>query len=609
MSGRLARLVAGGDWTRAAIRIAFVGLSLAAVAWDLPSSFSWENDGVAPRDIFAGIAENLRPGSAFRYPLLHPLALGLLCLPVLLPAALRAPSLRLADLQPAILAPAVMTACALIGRLVAISAALVALAALGRIAGRLAGRRASLWTEAFAAANLSFGYYARATNLDGPALMWTVLSVERLMRVGDGGDGRDLTMGAVFAALAIATKDQAFATYVLIVPFVWVAIGRAREAGIAAPSLAVGARAGGIAAAVYAAASGALFNPTGLATRLRALTGPASGDYRAYTRDSLGLWANLRDLVTAQGELWWPWPIVALAWMGVALALARAAVERGRRAPSGAPVRLLVPLAAGLGCLVGFTLMVGRDEHRFVLPLGFWLSFYVGLALDAAQAQAATRAPALGRVTAGAGMLMLLASLVAPIELVATQWADGRRQVERWLATRPRGTSVETYGPLVYLPRFSSASARALRVARVGPEPLAGRNPQAGMEEQRGRIANLPARRPDVIILSEGFVSPFLKEVAVAGAGRVLPAVVRHAREDVATMEMVHAAVEDRLADYRLCFVAAPHLPPPLSRGGSTEARGRGRGSSRAGRGPRGARRASSRPELFAPPLSQGVAI
>ena len=216
MSGRLARVVGGGDWTRAAIRIAFVGLSLAAIAWDLPSSFSWENDGVAPRDIFAGIAENLRPGSAFRYPLLHPLVLGLLCLPVLLPAALRAPSFRLADLQTAILAPAVMTACALIGRLVAISAALVALAALGRIAGRLAGRRASLWTEAFAAANFSFGYYARATNLDGPALMWTVLSIERLMRVGDGGDGRDLTLGAVFAALAIATKDQAFATYVLI---------------------------------------------------------------------------------------------------------------------------------------------------------------------------------------------------------------------------------------------------------------------------------------------------------------------------------------------------------------------------------------------------------
>ena len=224
--------------------------------------------------------------------------------------------------------------------------------------------------------------------------------------------------------------------------------------------------------------------------------------------------------MSAQGELWWPWPVVALAWMGVALALARAAVEPGRRAPSsGAPVRLLVPLAAGFGCLVGFTLMVGRDEHRFVLPLGFWLSFYVGLALDAAQAQAATRAPALGRVTAGAGALLLLASLVAPIELVATQWADGRRQVERWLATRPRGTSVETYGPLVYLPRFSRAAARELRVARVGPEPLAGRNPQAGMEEQRGRIANLPARRPDVIVLSEGFVSPFVSPAA-GGLGR-----------------------------------------------------------------------------------------
>ena len=223
---RLARGFGGGDRARAAIRIGFLALSLAAIAWDLPSSFSWENDGVAPRDIFAGVAQNLHPGTAFRYPLLHPLLLGVLCLPVLLPAALRAPSFRLADLQPAILATPVMTACALIGRAVAIAAALVALAALGRIATRLAGRRVALWAEAFAAANFSFAYYGRATNLDGPALMWTALSVERLLRAGEDGDARDSTVGAVFAALAVATKDQSYATFVLLLPLVLIGFAR-----------------------------------------------------------------------------------------------------------------------------------------------------------------------------------------------------------------------------------------------------------------------------------------------------------------------------------------------------------------------------------------------
>lgn len=64
------------DPLRFAVRAGFVVSSLAVVGWDLPSSFSWENDGLAPRDIFAGISENLRPGHAFRYPLLHPASRG-----------------------------------------------------------------------------------------------------------------------------------------------------------------------------------------------------------------------------------------------------------------------------------------------------------------------------------------------------------------------------------------------------------------------------------------------------------------------------------------------------------------------------------------------------
>ena len=558
----LARALGVGDGARAAIRIGFLALSLAAIAWDLPSSFSWENDGVAPRDIFAGIAENLHPGSAFRYPLLHPLLLGVLCLPVLLPAALRAPSLHLADLQPAILATPVMTACALIGRVVAIAAAVVALAALGRITARAAGRRAGLWAEAFAAANFSFAYYGRATNLDGPALMWTALSVERLLRAGEGGDARELTAGAVFAALAVATKDQAYATFVFVLPLVSLGFARGREARGSPWSLAL-ARAGALAALVYAAASGALLNPTGFVTRLRTLGGPASGDYRSYTRDLAGVLANLRDLAGGSQRLWWPWPVVAVAWMGVALAIARVMVSRDGPEPRHPAIGLLGPLAAGAGCLAAFTLLVGRAEHRFVLPLGFWLSAYAGVALAAASAQAAAHSPRYRAAVAGAGALLLASSVVAPIELCATQWTDGRRAVERWLEARTPGTTVETYGPLVYQPRFADAAARGMRITRVGPAPVAGRNPQAGMDEQQGRIADVGSRSPDVVLLTEGFASTFLDEPR--GGGHATPEVARRERADAATAAVVHAAVAGALRGYRLCFVAEPHLPPPLT--------------------------------------------
>jgi hypothetical protein len=565
----------GVDWTRVAIRAGFVVLALAAIGWDLPSSFGWENDGVAPRDLFAGVADNLRPGSAFRYPLLHPLLLGLLSLPVLLPAALCARSLHLVDLQPAILATPVMTACAVIARLVAIAGTVVALAALGRITTRLAGRRAALWAEAFAAVNVSVAYYGRATNLDGPALMWTALAVERLVRAGDGGDRRDLAAFAIFAAASVATKDQAYATYVLLLPawllaMVWAA-RRWRWADAA--------RAGGLAALTYGLASGAFFNPSGFRARLRALGGPASGDYRAYAGSARGVAANLRDLWVAQADFWWPWPIVAVAWAGVALALALALSGRQRGADVGAMVAAggtdnarLAPLLAGLGSLVGFTLVVGRAEHRFVLPLGFWLSFYVGLALDRAQRWDVARAALVGgasggrlvpRLVTAAGGLLLASGLFASVELVVTQWADGRRAVERWLATRPPGTSVETYGPLVYLPRFAASPAPPpYQVARVGPEPIAGRNPQAGMVELQARIADAPARHPAILILTEGFASAYLEEPA--RGGRVLPRVTSRARDDQGATAFVRAAVADALPGYRLCLVARPHLPWPF---------------------------------------------
>jgi len=558
----LARALGAGDRARVAIRVGFLALSLAAIAWDLPSSFGWENDGVAPRDIFAGVAQNLHPGTAFRYPLLHPLLLGVLCLPVLLPAALRAPSFRMVDVQPAILAAPVMTACALIGRAVSIAEALVALAALGRIARRLAGRRVALWAEAFAAANFSFAYYGRATNLDGPALMWAALAVERLLRAGEDGDARDLTAGAIFAALAVATKDQSYATFVFVLPLAVLGFVRAREARGAAWATGV-SRAAGIAVLVYGAASGALLNPTGFVTRLRTLRGPASGDYRAYTRDVAGIMANLHDLASGHERHWWPWPVVALAWIGVALAIARAAVGRDGDQRRRLSIGLLGPLAAGAGCLVAFTLVVGRSEHRFVLPLGFWLSFYVGLALEAARTQAAAHSARLRDAVTGAGALLLALSLIAPLELCATQWADGRRAVERWLEARAPGTTVETYGPLVYQPRFADAAARGVRIARVGPEPLAGRNPQAGMSEQQGRLADVVSRAPDVVLLAEGFAAGYLED-APPGAGRVVPEVARRERADAETTAVVRAAVAGTLPGYRVCFVAAARLPWPF---------------------------------------------
>src|SRR6186713_2756775 len=60
-----------GDPRVVRLLIAFWVFEAAGMLWDLPGAYGWENDGAAPRDFLAGLAENLTPGAAHRYPLLH----------------------------------------------------------------------------------------------------------------------------------------------------------------------------------------------------------------------------------------------------------------------------------------------------------------------------------------------------------------------------------------------------------------------------------------------------------------------------------------------------------------------------------------------------------
>src|SRR6187397_1812180 len=70
------------DSAVALVALCFALSKLVAVGWDVPGSHGWENDGIAPRDLFGGLANNLVPGHAHRYPLLHYLLLAVLSLPV-----------------------------------------------------------------------------------------------------------------------------------------------------------------------------------------------------------------------------------------------------------------------------------------------------------------------------------------------------------------------------------------------------------------------------------------------------------------------------------------------------------------------------------------------
>jgi hypothetical protein len=118
---------------------------------------------------------------------------------------------------------------------------------------------------------------------------------------------------------------------------------------------------------------------------------------------------------------------------------------------------------------------------------------------------------------------------------------------------------VETYGLTVYAPHFDVSAGSPYRVARVGPTRPSARNPLVGVEEVQGEIADVEVRRPDVLVISEGFANAYV--VPERGDGRTLSTVIEERQGDRPTATFVASALADRLPHYRVRLVARPHLP------------------------------------------------
>ncbi len=275
-----------------------VVLAVAAVlhgiglGWGLPASDGWDNDGIAPRDILPGLASTFTPGDYYTYPPFHLALLAVLTLPVTVVAVLRARTTALPDVLAEILAPAYMTAFSVVARVVALVMSLGVAIALARMTEEIVGaseqapdnaraRRAGTFTAAVASAGVVFTSYAHVSNLDMPALFWSSLAALALVRAIARREPRRLRHAVVLAALAVTTKDQAYALFVVAAPLLlggWVLADAwsrknarllAREAAIA---IALGL-------ALVLVVDGALTNPSGFRARLAFLRGPASQDF------------------------------------------------------------------------------------------------------------------------------------------------------------------------------------------------------------------------------------------------------------------------------------------------------------------------------------------
>lgn len=530
------------------------------LTWGLPSSDGWDNDGVAPRDFLVSLVETVTPGRYATYPPVHLAILGLVTSPVTGVALGRAASLSAHDVVAETIKVPYMTAIAVIARLVALGMSLGIVVFLARLAeelralalglgvadrdskGRFADprvARAGWLTAAFVGVNATGTYYAHTSNLDLPYLFWAAWGSLLFVRAIAKGTPRLLRRAFALFVLAVGTKDQAYALFVLSVPIVLVGwlVFEPRAGGEQEPGERGGRRAKALkevtlaalgAIALYLAVSGALFNPRGFAARVAFLTGPASQDYVQYTRDWSGRMRVLADGISRFDQCYPSVAVLAiLGGLGLALVRVVRAARRGRDAKVDAPSPVVTalghayPLLVALSFTITFNWVALRTDHRFVLPQSIFLAVYGGLALDALLAIPSRRI----LVLAGQGLVsvVLARSLFECAIVDANLLGDPRYAAEAWLRAHVKpGDTIEAYGRNVYLPRLPSEA----RIIRVGPEPPDRRSPMPGIEEIEQPFGKASERGARFVVVSDGWVWRYLLDPRrEQGGGLAVPKV------------------------------------------------------------------------------------
>lgn len=506
-------------WVLAAAAV----VRVVGIGWGLPSTDGWDNDGVAPRDFLVGLLETFTPGHYYTYPPIHLVLLAVLTSPISLLGVINAASLSQEDVVAELLRPPYMTAMAYVARAVSLAMSLGVLYGVAKIAEALRGPRAGWLAAAVAAFDLSLTYYAHTSNLDVPYLFWATMALLELVRALVRQEPRRFKSFAALAVLSVATKDQAYALFVVSVPALLVAwFGFSSEARRHFKEHA-GAilRAAVLAVGVLLVADGVVFNPTGFRERLRFLSGPASQDFAQYSGDWDGRGRVLRATLNHYLHVT-PTLLAGLVGIGVVLWL----LSKRREKPD-TWVAGWVPLLAALSFTLAFNCVARRVEHRFVLPQGVLLTVYGGIALDALLRleRLWLRAVSAAAAVVGLGQAAFLALAVD-----AALLRDPRYAAERWMREHVRRDDrIETYGLNVYLPRFPPEA----RVTRVGPEPATGRNPMPGFQEVQDAFGNVLARGPRFVVLCEGWAWRYLEDPFGAGpAGIITPPTQMTTRTD-----------------------------------------------------------------------------
>ena len=546
------------NWLRSPlfwILLVAAGLRLFGLFWGLPGADGWDDDGFAPRNFLTALALTWKPGAYFTYPPLHALLLALPSLPVAAWALAHAPSLGQHDVIATITQPGYMTYFSVMARLVAIVLSLGIIAIVGEMARLIAGPRAGLLAAGAAALNFGLTYYGAVSNLDVPYLFWALLALLFVMQAALLKQPRRFWWAALSAAAAVATKDQAYALFLLSLPgffALWFALESwpRANARIVLVTLVLATVA---ALAALLLVDGAITNPSGFIKRIAFLTGPASHDYFEYVRGPAGWWALLGDMFKyyLRG---FGLTTVTLGALGVFLAV---------RKRTNLAVALL-PLLAAVSFTLCFNFAALRSDIRFLLPQAVLTCVYIGITAQVLLFPTKSMLRWAGRAVVA---LVALIALHQALSIDAAMLFDPRYDAERWLAENARpGDGIEVYDRNWLLPRFP----KGVNVWRLGQGDLKLRAPMPGITEVQQPFAVVALRHPRFILVSANWLQRYLP-VAAPPQGRILSPNQQAERDDRDTRLYFAALVQGQLgyrmvhvARYRSRFYPAVHIHDSL---------------------------------------------
>lgn len=341
-------------------------LDLAGIGWGLPAQ--WAPDELTPADLLQGLAVHFVNGWHHFYPPLQFWILTALSWPVT------------ATTETFDIGTSGYMTLQYIARGTSVAMGLGTLVFVYLIGRELTDRRGAALAALVLALSPTFIYYSKVANVDGPYLFWFVLSLWLFVRILARHRPLDYALFGTAAALAVCTKDQAYALYVfspiaLALSAGWKprpdgqTVGLIRSLVSREIGLAIGAG-----ALTFAVVYNLAFNFAGFLAHLRLLLGPGPSAYRMFPNTLDGhlqlALATVKSVAFTLG-----WPLFAVSLIGIGAAL----YSRSKNS------KLLATAVFPVSYYVCFISIAMYQYDRFTLPMavvlalfaGAWLSWFV----------------------------------------------------------------------------------------------------------------------------------------------------------------------------------------------------------------------------------------